>query len=188
MTINLEKGARINLEKGDGSKLTKISMGLGWDPVKSGFFGGGSAIDLDASCLMLDANKQLVDQAWFRQLKSKCGSVVHTGDNVTGEGDGDDETINVNLEAISENIKYLVFTVNSFRGQTFKDVANATANIYDDKKKVLATYTLSEKGSHTGMIMVCVYRHNGAWKVNTLGHPTHGKLATDMMQDIVSII
>lgn len=188
MTINLEKGARINLNKADGSELTAITMGLGWDPAKKGFFGGGGSIDLDASCILLDDNKQVLDQVWFRQLTSKCGKIKHSGDNLTGDGDGDDETISVDLKGLAGNVKYLIFTVNSFRGQSFQDVGRAGCRIYDDKKKALAEYNLSEKGDHTGLIMVSLYRHNGAWKVNALGKATSGRVAAEMLGDITSVI
>ena len=138
MAVNLSKGQKISLEKEAGGALSQIKMGLGWDvgaaPQKSGGFlgglfgGGGSAggsIDLDASCIMLDANKQMVDAIWFGQLQSKDSSIQHTGDNRTGAGDGDDEVINVNLSRIPDHVQALVFTVNSFTGQTFATVNNA---------------------------------------------------------------
>ena len=122
MAVNLQKGQKISLEKEAGGTLSSIVMGLGWDAVKKsgGFFGfgGGSAeIDLDASCLLFDENKQVLDSVWFRQLRSRDGSITHTGDNRTGDGDGDDEQIIVNLNSVPANIKSLVFTVNSFTGQ-----------------------------------------------------------------------
>ena len=101
MSVNLSKGQKISLDKEAGSALTKITMGLGWDAVKSkGLFGFGSkseTIDLDASCVMFDDANKPVDFVWFRQLRSKDGSIVHTGDNRTGAGDGDDEQIVVDL-------------------------------------------------------------------------------------------
>ena len=134
MAISLSKGQTISLAK-ESAGLSKIHMGLGWDPVKKkvGFLasllggggGGGGDIDLDASCLMFDQAKQLVDIVWFRQLKSKDGAVTHTGDNLTGEGDGDDESIIVDLDRLPAGVQTLVFTVNSFRGQTFDEVENA---------------------------------------------------------------
>ena len=103
MAISLSKNQTISLEKEAGTGLKKIRMGLGWDPVKpSGFFAkllnSDSAIDLDASCIVLDSDKQSLELVWFRELKSKDGSIVHSGANRTGEGDGDDESIQVNLE------------------------------------------------------------------------------------------
>jgi tellurium resistance protein TerZ len=180
-TINLEKGARINLAKADGGVLKQIKMGLGWDPAR------GDSIDLDASCILMNDAKQVLDQVWFRQLKSKCGNVKHSGDNLTGDGDGDDEVITVNLEGLKPEVKQLVFVVSSFRGQSFDEVANAGCRIYDGNN-VLTSYNLAEKGSHTGLIMVSVYRHNDSWKVKALGHPTSGRTAGEMLNDIVAVI
>ena len=129
MSISLTKGQAISLEKTSGPKLVQVTMGLGWDVKKSkGFFGlggGGGSIDLDASCLMFDASNQMVDQVWFQKLQSNDGSIRHSGDNRTGAGDGDDETINVNLEKLPAHVVTLIFTVNSFTGDTFDQVENA---------------------------------------------------------------
>ena len=102
MSISLEKGQRISLEKPGGGALSKVTMGLGWDAVKKrGLFGmREQEIDLDASAVLFDANGNAVDAVWFRQLKSKCGSLVHTGDNRTGAGDGDDEQIICDLQRV----------------------------------------------------------------------------------------
>ncbi len=101
MTVNLQKGQKISLSKEGGGALTRVTMGLGWDAIKSkGFLGFGAkteSVDLDASVVMFDESNRPVDTVWFRQLKSKDGSIVHTGDNRTGAGDGDDEQINVDL-------------------------------------------------------------------------------------------
>jgi tellurium resistance protein TerZ len=187
MAISLIKGQKISLAKDGGApNLTKVIMGLGWDPVKKkGFLGFGSKstpIDLDASCAMFDENKDVLDVIWFSQLKSKDGSIVHTGDNLTGEGEGDDEQIIVNLPKVPERAKYLVFTVNSFRGQTFNEVENAYCRIVDDSnQKELARYTLSGGGAHTAMIMAKLYRHQGEWKMHALGEPANGRVIEDLM-------
>jgi tellurium resistance protein TerZ len=185
--ISLEKGSRLSLAKEDGTKLTSISMGLGWDGAR-GFLGGAKSIDLDASCLLLNADKQLVEEVSFRNLQSRCRSIQHSGDNRTGAGDGDDETIKVNLASLPANVNYLIFTVNSFTGQSFQDVENAKCRVYDDKGQAQAQYVLSDKGSHTGMIMVSVYRHGDDWKVRAIGHQTSGRVAQDMMRDIAAVI
>src|SRR5919198_923214 len=97
MAVQLTKGQRISLKKEGETGLSKIIMGLGWDPVKSkgffGFGGGQKAIDLDASCVLFDEAGQIADVVWFRQLRSRDGSIQHTGDNLTGAGEGDDEQI-----------------------------------------------------------------------------------------------
>ena len=112
MGINLQKGQKISLEKEAGGGLSRIVMGLGWDAAKGkvgmlgGLFGGGGggSVDLDASCLMFDDGGRLIDTVWFRQLRSKDGSIQHTGDNLTGEGEGDDEQIIVDLTAVPGTI------------------------------------------------------------------------------------
>ena len=135
MALTLSKNQSISLEKTAGRGLTSISLGLGWDPVKAQRLllkmlgGGGNDIDLDASCILLDGDMNSVDLVWFRQLASRDGAIEHSGDNLTGEGDGDDETIHVDLQRLPGTIQHLVFTVNSFRGQTFDQVENAYCRI-----------------------------------------------------------
>ncbi len=189
MSISLSKGQTISLEKSSG--LTKIFMGCGWDPAqpkKKGFFGsllgGGAAdeIDLDASVIVFDENKQSIDLVWFQQLKSKDGSILHSGDNLTGEGDGDDETIYVDLDNLDARAKYLVFTVNSFRGQTFDEVDNAFARLVDDRSKSeICRYTLNEKGRHTGVMMASMEKTSAGWQMTAHGTPTNGRTAKELV-------
>lgn len=184
MAINLQKGQKISLEKEAGGGLSKIVMGLGWDAKKSGgFFGGGQAsIDLDASCVLFDETRQIKDAVWFAQLRSKDGSIVHTGDNRTGDGDGDDEQIIVDLTRVPAEMKSLVFVVNSFTGQSFADIQNAFCRVLDgSSNKELARYELSCNGSHTAMVMAKVYRHNGEWKMHAIGENCSGRTFTDML-------
>ncbi|WP_338412363.1 TerD family protein [Psychrobacter raelei] len=201
MAVNLQKGQKISLSKEAGGTLTQIKMGLGWDvagsaaPAKKGGFlgalfggcgsGGGDSIDLDASCIMFDDNKQPVDAIWFNQLRSKDGSILHTGDNRTGAGDGDDEVINVDLSKIPAHVKSLVFTVNSFTGQNFSTVENAYCRIVDAGNNAeVARYNLSSQGNHTAMIMAKVYRHNGEWKMHAIGEVASGRTFNDLMPAI----
>ena len=192
MAVTLTKGQKISLEKESGGTLTRVVMGLGWDPVKkkTGFFSKKpAAIDLDASCVLFDENKANVDAVSFKQLKSRDGSITHTGDNLTGEGEGDDEQIIVNLDQVPERVKYLVFTVNSFQGQTFNEVDNAYCRLVDDKSgKEIARYTLSGGGSQTAMIMAKLYRHQGEWKMHALGDPSNGRVVSDLLPDIVKVL
>ena len=195
MGLSLTKGQRISLVKSadQSSGLSKIKMGLGWDPVKGGFFSslfGGGDIDLDASCLMYSEAKELVDTVYFGQLRSKDGSIQHTGDNRTGEGDGDDESILVDLSQVPGSIKYLAFTINSFRGQTFDKIDNAFCRLVDttNRDEEICRYTLAEKGSHTGVIMAIVYRHDGAWKLRAVGDPANGKTAKNIAQVVSGIL
>lgn len=191
MAVNLQKGQKISLAKEAGGTLSSIVMGLGWDAVKKsgGFFGfGGSSaeIDLDASCLLFDENKQLLDTVWFRQLRSRDGSITHTGDNRTGDGDGDDEQIIVNLDSVPANVKSLVFTVNSFTGQDFSQVANAFCRIVNKaSSKEIARYDLSVQGQHSAQIMAKLYRHNGEWKMHAIGENGTGRTFDNLLPQIL---
>lgn len=193
MAINLVKGQKISLEKPGGGALRQVFLGLGWDTAKAGgllggiFGGGGDSIDLDASCVLFDENKQPLDTVWFRQLRSKDGSVHHSGDNLTGDGDGDDEVINVDLSRVPANVKTLVFTVNSFTGQTFDKVVNAFCRLVDSStNQEVAKLNLSEvKGSHTAVIMAKIYRHNGDWKMHAIGENASGRTFHDLMPRIL---
>ncbi|MEQ1134426.1 TerD family protein [Acinetobacter seifertii] len=185
MAINLEKGQKINLQKADGSSLQQVFLGVGWDVVKSkGFFGfgGGGNIDLDASVILFDENKKMLDVVYFGQLQSKDGSIRHSGDNLTGAGSGDDEVIRVNLNQIPTQVKSLVFTVNSFRGQTFEKVENAFCRLVDQSNNhEIASYKLSSQGAHTGLIIAKIYRHNDAWKMHAIGENVHGRTFQDIV-------
>lgn len=193
MAINLQKGQKISLAKEAGGTLNKIIMGLGWDAVESrgflGFGGGQQEIDLDASCLLFDESKSPVDVVFFRQLRSKDGSIQHTGDNRTGAGDGDDEQINVNLDAVPALVKSLVFTVNSFTGQDFSQVKNAFCRIVDASNgKEIARYNLSVQGNHSAQIMAKVYRHNGEWKMHAIGENGRGRTFEDLIPQITPLL
>jgi tellurium resistance protein TerZ len=187
MTVNLQKGQKISLEKEAGGALSRVTMGLGWDVAKSkGFFGFGGGqgqpVDLDASVVMFDESDRPMDVVWFRQLKSRDGSIIHTGDNRTGAGDGDDEQIVVDLRSVPSQVKSLVFTVNSFTGQNFATVENAFCRIFDTNNgKEIARYDLSVQGSHTAQIMAKLYRHNGEWKMHAIGENGSGRTFDDLM-------
>ena len=189
MSVSLQKGQKISLDKEAGTTLTKITMGLGWDAVKSkglfGFGGKTETIDLDASCVLFDESNKPLDFVWFRQLKSRDGSIVHTGDNRTGEGDGDDEQIIVDLSQVPANVKALVFTVNSFTGQSFAQVQNAYCRIINaSNQKEVARYDLSVQGAHTAQIMAKLYRHNGEWKMHAIGENGSGRTFDELMPKI----
>lgn len=190
--VSLSKNQTVSLSK-QSSALSQLHFGLGWDPIKKkGFFGslfgGGDAIDLDAGCVLIDSAGNNIDTVWFRKLKSSCGSVIHSGDNLTGEGDGDDEVINVNLNNLPANVEYLAFTVNSFRGQTFNDVDNAFCRVVDQSNKELARYQLTEQGPHTGIVIASLRRNNGSWDFTAHGHACRGRTIDDMHADIVATV
>lgn len=192
MGINLQKGQRIDLTKGNAG-LSKIRVGLGWDSVKhslggkgllGGLFGGGreAEIDCDASVMMLNENDKLSGKQniiYFGNLKSKDDSVIHMGDNLTGQGEGDDEQIMVELSRIPANIHKLVFVVNIYdcvkRKQDFGMIKNAFIRIVNlAGNKELLRFNLTEQyGGKTGLIVGEVYRHGSEWKFAAIGEGTN---------------
>ena len=189
MAVNLQKGQKISLEKEAGGTLTSVVMGLGWDVAKKkGLFGFGreQSIDLDASCFIFDDNNNPIDLVYFGQLASRDGSVQHSGDNRTGDGDGDDEQIAVALNRIPANVKTLVFTVSNYTGQNFSQVENAYCRLVDGQTgKEIARYDLSAQGNHTAQIMAKVYRHNGEWKMHAIGENSQGATPDLILPKIV---
>ena len=191
MGVNLQKGQKVNLKKSDGQALSRIRIGLGWDPVeqkKGGLFGsifGGSApdIDCDASVLVCKGGRLSgkKDVVYFGNLKHPSGAIVHTGDNLTGEGEGDDEQILVDLTAVPQDYDKLVFVVNIYdcesRKQDFGMIANAFIRICDERTgEEFCRYNLSESyAGMTAMIFGEIYRHNGEWKFNAIGQGTKDK-------------
>lgn len=190
MGVDLTKGQKISLQKSSGEALSRVTMGLGWDAKKvKGWFGGmkdGPDIDLDATCILFDENKNVTDTVWFRQLRSLDGSIQHTGDNRTGAGDGDDEQILVDLSTVPANVKSLMFVVNSFTGQSFDQIENAFCRLVDSStNQEVCKFDLSCSGRHTAQLMVKVYRHNGEWKLSAIGEPASGRTFTDLIPAIL---
>jgi tellurium resistance protein TerZ len=185
MSVSLSKGQKVSLAKRDGGSLTRVRMGLGWDAVKKkGLFGGlkNQSIDLDASALLFDGSGNLVDQVWFQQLRSKDGAVQHTGDNLTGAGEGDDESIRVDLGALPAAVANVVFTVNSFTGQDFSQIENAFCRLIDETTEAeIARYDLSGSGRHNAQIMAKVTREGAGWSMTALGIPATGRTFRDLL-------
>jgi tellurium resistance protein TerZ len=185
VTVNMTKGQKVSLAKRDGGSLSVVRMGLGWDAVKKrGLFGSKSqSIDLDASALLFDAGGNLVDAVWFRQLRSQDGSVQHTGDNLTGAGEGDDEAILVDLMRLSPAVAQIVFVVNSFTGQDFSQIENAFCRLVDETtNEELARYELSGSGRHNAQFMAKVSRGDGGgWTMTALGATASGRTFQDLV-------
>jgi tellurium resistance protein TerZ len=185
VTVNMTKGQKVSLAKRDGGSLSMVRMGLGWDAVKKrGLFGSKSqSIDLDASALLFDAGGNLVDAVWFRQLRSQDGSVQHTGDNLTGAGEGDDEAIVVDLTRLSPAVTQIVFVVNSFTGQDFSQIENAFCRLVDETTQdELARYELTGSGRHNAQLMAKVGRGDGGgWTMTAIGATASGRTFQDLV-------
>ena len=192
MAINLQKGQKINLKKADGSSLSKIMVGLGWDEAEQKKSGGflssifGSKpdnIDCDASVILCKGGKFKDDDdiVFFGNLTHNSGAVKHMGDNLTGEGEGDDEQIFVDLNKLPADYDRLVFVVNIYRAeerkQHFGMIRNAFIRIVDvEGHTELCRYNLSDNYDEMlAMVAGEVYRKNNEWKFNAIGNGTKDK-------------
>ena len=180
MAVSLSKGQNVSLSKTDPS-LKHILIGLGWDARSS----DGQDFDLDASVFMTAENGRVPSDDYFvfyNQLKSPCGSVQHTGDNLTGDGDGDDESVIVELEKVPANIKSLFITVTihdaETRRQNFGQVSNAFVRLvnHETEQEVLRFDLSEDYSTETAMVFGEVYRHNGDWKFRAIGQGYTGGL------------
>jgi len=192
MSISLKKNDSVSLRKEAGDGLAMITLGVGWDMAKGrlgGLFGGGGSIDLDASCIAFDGRREVVDAIWFGQLESRDGCIRHSGDNLTGEGDGDDESITIDLQRLAAQVETLVLTVNSFRGQTFDKVANAFGRVVDNRTgRELARFDISDTGPHTGLILASVSRQGGEWVFKAIGERAGGRTVQDLVPLAMRVI
>ena len=182
MPINLTKGQKVDLTKGTPG-LTKLMVGLGWDV---NAFDSGYNFDLDASAFMVGSNGKCPTEKefiFYSNLEHPSESVKHMGDNRTGDGEGDDEQIFVDLAKIPANIERIAVTVTIFdaekRRQNFGQVSNAYCRmVNDDTGEEIIRYDLGEDFSiETAMVVGELYRHNGEWKFNAIGSGFSGGLA-----------
>lgn len=173
MTVTLAKGGNVTLDK-EGGALKNIVVGLGWDQRVT----TGHDFDLDASALMCGADRRVLSDKHFifyNNLKSPDGTIEHTGDNLTGEGDGDDEMLLVSLESMAPEVQHIFFPVSIYdahnRNQSFGNVINAFIRVVNaDTGQELARYDLTEDAStETAMIFGELYRHAGSWKFRAVG-------------------
>jgi len=188
MSVNLQKGQKVDLTKGN-TGLKTILVGLGWDeaPRKFSLFSKHEDIDCDASALLISAQTGKlngpVDVVYFGNLTHQTGAVHHMGDNLTGEGDGDDEQIMVDLAKVPASIERIAFTCTIYdaenRRQNFGQVSNAFIRIVDQSTGTeLIRYDLAEDFSiETAIVVGELYRHNGEWKFNAIGSGFQGGLA-----------
>ncbi|WP_431684024.1 TerD family protein [Kitasatospora sp. KL5] len=176
--VSLTKGGSVSLEKGGKPFLSAVRMGLGWEPA-----GRGRNVDLDASCIAFDAQRKRIETAWFMKLSIFNGAVAHSGDNLTGAGAGDDESITVHLDGLPPEVSGLVFVVNSFSGQKFTDVKNAYCRLLDaGSGQELVRFDLTHAEPRTGVAMCKLVRQfSGEWVMTALGEYVDAKTARGMV-------
>lgn len=182
MSVNLQKGQKVDLTKGNAG-LRRVMVGLGWDAAEQqgGIFGGRTQdIDCDAIAFLLNSEGKIEnssDVVFFNNLRHMSGCVLHQGDNLTGEGEGDDEQIMVDLAGLPSKYERIVVLVSIYkatdRGQHFGMIRNAFIRLVDaDKNKELCIYNLSENYSGmTALVFGELYRYKGEWKFNAVGQP-----------------
>lgn len=181
MAVGLVKGQKVDLTKGNPG-LSRLIIGLGWDTNQ---FDAGADFDLDAAAFLCGDNGKVTndgDFVFYNNLTHSSGAVEHTGDNLTGEGDGDDEVIKVDLSLVPPNISKISFTVTIYdadvRRQNFGQVSNAYIHVLDEKTNTeIIRYDLGEDFSvETAVVVGEIYRHNGQWKFNAIGSGFQGGL------------
>ncbi|WP_289142552.1 TerD family protein [uncultured Brevibacillus sp.] len=181
MSISLAKGQKIDLTKGNPT-LSKVVVGLGWDTNK---YSGSADFDLDASAFLLRAGDKasgIDDFIFYGNLRGGNGSIIHTGDNLTGDGDGDDEQIKIDLKNVPAEIQKIAITVTiheaESRGQNFGQVSNAFVRIVDEVTGAeVLRFDLGEDFSvQTAVVFGELYRHSGEWKFSAIGAGYSGGL------------
>lgn len=197
MAISLQKGQKISLVKENGAKLTNVCIGMNWGAIeKRGLFGSNKeTVDLDASCAVFDEQKKPLEVVYFGNLKSKDGSIKHSGDDLTGDMAGDDgldnEVITIDFSKLSPAASFVAFVVNSFKGQDFATIPFASIRIYEGTPgrvdNEFAKYNIAKDPSfsgHVAMILGVFYKRNGEWKFNAIGQPTTDKKLQETMNTV----
>ena len=173
--IELDPGQEVELADAEGKPLARVRMGVGWDKESTaGFIGTGAPdVDLDATAVQFTGD-QLFDIAFYNNLATRDGSVVHQGDNTTGSGAGDDEVITVDLARVHPPVDTIVFLVSSYQGHSMEWVRNAYCRVVDDETDVeLARFTLTAGVPETGLVLAKLVRRaagdGGGWMVEAIG-------------------
>ncbi|MET8940076.1 TerD family protein [Streptomyces rubiginosohelvolus] len=177
--VNLQKNQTVSLVKGGAPLLSRVRMGLGWEPAFR-----GKDIDLDASVIAYGPNRNHLDSCYFGKLTILNGAIKHSGDNLTGEGAGDDETIIVDLGRIPADATGLVFTVNSFTGQKFNEVAKAYCRLIDDASgEELVRFDLTGAEPQTGVMMAkLIKQFTGEWEMTAMGEFVKSRTVRGMVK------
>lgn len=197
--ISLEKGQRISLEK-NGSGLNEVCIGVNWGAIeKKGLFGGikKQAVDLDASVGTFDGSKKLDQVVYFANLKAYNGAISHSGDDRTGDMDGDDgldnEIITIKMNNLPSGVDNVAVVLNSFQGYDFKTIPFASIRLYEGTPSrvdnVIASYNIANDPKFNGsvsMVLGILYRHNNGWKFRAVGEPTADKKLEGTLQTVAS--
>lgn len=168
--IELTKGQELVLATDDGRPRSRIQLGLGWDKLyTAGAMGTGAPdIDLDATAVQF-AGEQLFDLAFYNNLQTRDGSVVHLGDNLTGRGDGDDEVLTVDLDRVYQRVDTIVFLVSSYHGHSLEWIDRAYVRLLDEEQVEFARFRLTAGVPETGLVMATLVRDEAGWRLRAIG-------------------
>jgi len=185
----MNAGQLLTLAKQDGQPLMSLQMGVGWEhSPTAGFIGTGAPpIDLDASAVQF-AGGQLFDLAVFNNLATRDGSVVHHGDNTTGKGEGDDETLSVDLAKVYARVDSILFLVSSYQGHSLEYIRNAYCRLIDDDGVEFARFTLTLGVRETGLVMAKLFREGEGWKLQAIGAGISLKAPTDSIESLLPYV
>lgn len=177
--VSLQKNQTVSLMKGGRPLLSQVKMGLGWEPAFR-----GKDIDLDASVIAYGPQRNHIDSCYFGKLSIVNGAIKHSGDNLTGEGGGDDEVIAVDLGRLPQDVTGLVFTVNSFSGQKFTEVAKAYCRLVDASSgEELVRFDLTGAEPQTGVVMAKLIRQfSGEWEMTAVGEFVKARTVRNMVK------
>jgi tellurium resistance protein TerZ len=186
MNANISKGQTVELISHDGGLLGDLRLGLAWDAIRRPGLSGvvqHVAVDLDASVLLVSADRELLETVYYGKLSTVDGSVEHMGDNLSGQRAGDDESIKVDLAKISPAVAHIVFVVTSYSGHQFHQIENATARILDQAAgdRELARYTLTGSGRHTAVVMGRISRGADGWSFTAIGVPGDARTVRELV-------
>ena len=187
--IELTEGQELTLTGEDGEALTNVQMAVGWDhSPTAGFIGSGAPpIDLDASAVQF-AGGQFFDLAFFNNLATRDGSVVHLGDNTTGKGEGDDEVITVDLSRVYPKVDSILFMVSSYQGHSLEFIRNAYCRLIDDSGVELARFTLTLGVRETGLVLAKLVRSGNDWQLHAIGSGIALKTPTDSIESLLPYV
>lgn len=168
--IELTKGQELALTTDDGRPRTRLQLGLGWDKLyTAGAMGTGAPdIDLDATAVQF-AGDQLFDLAFYNNLQTRDGSVVHLGDNLTGRGDGDDEVLTVDLSTVYRKVDTIVLLVSSYHGHSLEWIDRAYVRLVDEHEEEFARFRLTAGVPETGLVMATLFRDGDQWRLRAIG-------------------
>ncbi len=199
MAINLTKGSTIELTKSNGSALEHICVGLNWGSIQvKSFFGlltSNRDVDLDGSAAIFDHDRKLLDTVYFKNLKSKDGAIRHSGDDLTGDAEGDDqkdnEVITIDLRLLNPNARTIVLFLNSYQKQDFADIPYSKVKIYEGTihkvDEVLASFNLSadkEFAGYVSMVMGKFIKEGASWHFKAIGEPIRSTRVFDSVEEI----